>query len=61
MNHSALEDVYAALALKIDELGPENSELFLAKLALLLAQKNGDVDEIRQCINDAALSIDGAA
>lgn len=54
MNHSYLEDTYAALALKIDVLGAKKSELFLAKLVLLLAQKNGDSDEVLMCINDAS-------
>ncbi len=56
MNHSDLENTYAALALKIDEVGEDNSELFLAKLVLLLAQKNGDSDDVQCCINDAAAS-----
>lgn len=57
MNHADLETTYAALALKIDEVGEHQSELFLAKLALLLAQKNGDVDEIQSCIDGAAASL----
>lgn len=57
MNHADLETTYAALALKIDEVGEQQSELFLAKLALLLAQKNGDVDEIQSCIDGAAASL----
>ena len=32
-----LEDVYDALATAIDQVGPEKSELFLVKLALLNA------------------------
>ena len=56
MNHPDLENTYAALALKIDEVGEDNSELFLAKLVLLLAQKNGDADDVQRCINDAAAS-----
>lgn len=58
MNHSDLEYTYAALALKIDEVGETNSELFLAKLVLLLAQRNGDADEVKSLIDNAALSID---
>lgn len=58
MNHEDLEKTYAALALKIDEVGEANSELFLAKLALLLAKKNGNADEVEQCINAAAVSLD---
>ena len=57
MNHQDLEDTYASLALKIDEVGETRSELFLAKLVLLLAHKNGDAAEIRKCIDDAAASL----
>ena len=59
MNHQDLENTYAALALKIDEVGETNSELFLAKLVLLLARKIGDADEVQKCIDDAAKSMDG--
>jgi hypothetical protein len=41
---AALEAVYDALATAIDEVGPERSELFLVKLALLNAQALGGVD-----------------
>ncbi|MGB3244457.1 MAG: DUF2783 domain-containing protein [Sulfitobacter sp.] len=58
MNHADLEETYAALARKIDEVGTEQSALFLAKLVLLLAHKSGDIDEFRNCINSAAASLD---
>lgn len=57
MNERDLENVYAALATKIDEVGEGQSELFLAKLALLLAHRNGDVEDVRRCIDDAAVSL----
>lgn len=57
MDHSDLEKIYASLALKIDEVGEVHSELFLAKLVLLLAQKNGDLDDVQQCIDDAAVPL----
>lgn len=57
MNHPDLERTYASLALKIDEVGEARSELFLAKLVLLLAHKNGDADEVQECIDDAAVSL----
>ena len=44
------------LAGKIDEVGEANTELFLAKLVLLLAHKNGDVDDVQKCIDNAAAS-----
>lgn len=54
MTAAELEDTYTALADQIDALGPEKSELFLAKLALLLAHKIGDAGEVGRCIKDAA-------
>lgn len=45
-----LETVYDALALAIDEAGPDKAELFLVKLALLNAQALGDADRFRQQI-----------
>jgi hypothetical protein len=36
-----LEDVYDALATAIDQVGPEKSELFLVKLALMNAHALG--------------------
>lgn len=57
MNHQDLEDTYASLASKIDEIGEARSALFLAKLVLLLAHKNGSAPEVQQCIEDAAASL----
>ena len=37
-----LENVYDTLAEAIDQAGPNNSELFLVKLALLQAEAQGD-------------------
>jgi hypothetical protein len=51
---AGLEAVYDALATAIDQAGPEKSELFLVKLALLNAQALGDADAFRHQI-DAAL------
>ena len=41
---SGLEQVYDRLATAIDEAGPEKSELFLVKLALLNAKAIGRPD-----------------
>jgi len=49
-----LETVYDALATAIDQAGPEKSELFLVKLALLNANALGDPSVVRGHI-DAAL------
>ena len=37
-----LEQVYDSLAVALDQAGPDKSELFLVKLALLNAQALGD-------------------
>ena len=42
LNIAQLEAVYDNLAESIDQIGPEKSELFLVKLALLQAQALGD-------------------
>jgi hypothetical protein len=51
---AGLEQVYDALALALDQVGPEKSELFLVKLALLNAQALGDQTLWQQQV-DAAL------
>ena len=49
-----LEAVYDALATAIDQAGPEKSQLFLVKLALLNANALADPDRFGRHI-DAAL------
>ena len=49
-----LETAYDALATAIDRAGPDRSELFLVKLALLQAQALGDAGEFQKHV-DAAL------
>ncbi len=62
MNHSSaaptlslsgLETVYDALAAAIDQAGPDKSELFLVKLALLNAQALGDESLFQQQLAEA--------
>lgn len=48
-----LEAVYDALAEAIDHAGPEKSELFLVKLALLNAQALGDAERFQQHLQAA--------
>ncbi|EAQ43877.1 hypothetical protein MACH17_42600 [Phaeobacter inhibens] len=57
MTQQELEDVYAALAHRIDAVGPDNCQLFLAKLSLLLAYENGDAEKVADCIDAAAASL----
>jgi hypothetical protein len=56
---STMDDVYAALAEGIDRHGPEASEMFLAKLALLLAEDSGDPDRALRLIDEAQRNMDG--
>jgi hypothetical protein len=45
-----LEDVYDALATAIDQAGPDKTELFLVKLALLQANALGNPAVVHQHI-----------
>jgi hypothetical protein len=51
---AGLETVYDALATALDQAGPERSELFLVKLALMNANALGDAATVQAHI-DAAL------
>lgn len=53
MNSADLERIYESLAHKLDEVGQGDSELYLAKLVLLLAHSVGDVDVVEKHIADA--------
>ncbi|MFN0184763.1 MAG: DUF2783 domain-containing protein [Aquabacterium sp.] len=57
MDVGALETVYDLLAEAIDTAGPEHSERFLVKLALLNAQALGDVDRFRRHLQAALLDL----
>jgi hypothetical protein len=48
-----LEAFYDALAEGLDQATPARSELFLAKLALLLAREVGDPQALERCIGIA--------
>ncbi len=48
-----LETAYDTLAEAIDQAGPQQSELFLTKLCLLLAQQIGDDTLVVQQVNAA--------
>ena len=58
MTENKIEIVYEAIANKIDNLGEEKANLFLAKLSLLLANKIEDTSFVLKAINDASLSLD---
>lgn len=50
MPFADLEHAYEALAQGIDKAGAEHETLFLAKLALALAHRLGDIGAVRACI-----------
>lgn len=54
MSPEELEQTYEALARQIDAVGPEKSELFLAKLALLLANRIGSADVVAGLVAEAS-------
>ena len=50
---AGLETVYDSLASAIDQAGPDKTELFLVKLALLNAQSMGDAQRFQQQLQAA--------
>ena len=54
---AALESVYDLLASRIDQVGPEKTELFLVKLALLNANALGDAELFRTQLDAAAADL----
>ncbi|MCB1381462.1 MAG: DUF2783 domain-containing protein [Notoacmeibacter sp.] len=58
MSPADVETVYEALAETLDAIGPDKRELFLAKLALLLASEIGDPARVTLCISEAAANLD---
>ena len=52
-----LEAVYDRIATGIDQAGPEQESLFLAKLAFALAHHLGDRAAVDRCIDMALLDI----
>jgi hypothetical protein len=53
MPFQEFEQAYEALAEAIDRAGPRNESLFLAKLALTLANQSGSVGPFRDAIEIA--------
>lgn len=58
MTNSEMEEIYESLATKIDAFGKEKSDIFLAKLTLLLSKKFTDLEEIMKCIEEASLDLE---
>ena len=57
MSPDEVETVYEAMARQIDAVGAEHSELFLAKLALLLAERLDDTGAALDAIASAAVNL----
>ena len=57
MKDSEMEAIYESLATKIDAFGKEKSDIFLAKLVLLLSKKFTDLEEIMKFIEEASLDL----
>lgn len=55
-----VEQIYDALAQTLDTVGVEKSELFLAKLVLLLGREVGDLDRVVTLISEASANLDAA-
>ena len=53
LDSAGLEKVYDALALAIDQAGPDKSELFLVKLALLNAKALGNAAQFETLLETA--------
>jgi len=54
MSNLALEEAYDLIATAVDQAGPEKEALFLAKLALALANAVNDNDALRDLIAAAS-------
>ena len=57
MTDPEMEEIYESLARKIDKFGKEKSDIFLAKLVLLLSKKFTDLEEIMKFIEEASLDL----
>ena len=58
MTKNEMEKKYEILAIKIDEFGKDKSNIFFAKLVLLLANELNDFDKIVSHIEEATLDLD---
>lgn len=58
MTDSEMEEIYESLATKIDTFGKEKSDIFLAKLVLLLSKKFTNLEEIMEYIEEASLDLE---
>lgn len=61
MTPAQVETIYEALAQQIDAVGPRQAPLYLAKLALLLAERLGEPQLALDAIASAARHLDPVA
>jgi len=54
----SLEDAFDLIAEGVDEAGPDNERLYLAKLALTLAHRLGDLEAVRDAVRTALTDLD---
>ncbi len=59
MNPADVESTYELLATHIDRFDESKASVYLAKVALLMANEIDNMDTIRNCIAAAAQSMDG--
>ena len=57
MSEMSMETVYTALAEGIDRHGPETSDMFLAKVCLLLAEELGNAERSLELIEAAQMNM----
>jgi hypothetical protein len=58
MTPNDVERVYDALAETLDRVGTKKSELFLAQLAMLLANEIGDVGNVLRLVHMASHNLE---
>lgn len=58
MSDASLETVYERIAETVDAVGEERQALFLAKLALLLAEALGEPERALALVGEAARDLD---
>ena len=57
MKAAEIEIIYETLAKKMDAVGKDNSNIFLAKLVLLLAKDLKNLDKVLSKVDDASLDL----
>ena len=58
MTNNEMEKIYEILAIKIDEFGKDKSNIFFAKLVLLLANELNNFDKMVAYLEEATLDLD---